>query len=237
VIVRRHAPIDLDEGFGGEMARGQDAAVAAVRQHGVDHRVLAGQHGEALGPPSQQVERLRQIAGTVLDADDVRQLGQLQQGIVFQIDRRAVGNVVDHHRTVGGPGDGGEMVAQAVLAGTVVVRTDGNDAVDVLAAEPLDRGRDLTRGVTTDADEHRNAPGHGCGGLLQNDIDFAVIESRRLAGGAQREQPADAEADVVLDQVAVARQVDLAILKRRDQRYPNAGYRSHGLSSLSMGPC
>jgi len=64
-----------------------------VGEHRVEERVVARHDGEALGPLPQQVQRLGEVAGGVLDADDVRQLGQPQQRVVGEIDAGAVRDV------------------------------------------------------------------------------------------------------------------------------------------------
>ena len=112
------------------MARRQDAAVGAVGHHGEVERVLAGQHGEARGLARQQLERLGEAARTVLHAHDVGHLGELEQRVVREVHRRAIGDVVDHHVAVGRRGDGAEVRDQPVLARPVVVGADRDDALE-----------------------------------------------------------------------------------------------------------
>src|SRR5712692_11532892 len=56
VVVRHHALVDGQEPLGLDMRRGQDAAVGAVGEHGVEVGVLTRQHAEAFGAQAEELE-------------------------------------------------------------------------------------------------------------------------------------------------------------------------------------
>ncbi len=62
MIVGQHALVHRDKGGGLEMRRGEDAAIAAMRQHRVIIIVLAGHHREPRRAAAQQLDRLHEIA-------------------------------------------------------------------------------------------------------------------------------------------------------------------------------
>ena len=53
-------------------------------------------------------------------------------------------------------------------------------------------------------------------------VNLGVVERWRFAGGAEREQPVDAQRQVMLDQPLVAPEVDGVVFKRRDDWQPKA---------------
>jgi hypothetical protein len=95
VVIGKHALMDADETGRREVRRCEDAAVGTMRQHRVIKIVLAGHHGKTRFALAQQFQRLGEIARGALDADDIGLIGQREQRVVGQIDRDAVGNVVD----------------------------------------------------------------------------------------------------------------------------------------------
>ena len=70
---------------------------------------------------------------------------------------------------------------------------------------------------------------------LDDGFALLVVERRRLARGAEREQAVDPGGDVVLDQAAIAREVDGTVLERRDERQPEARDLGHG--EKPRAPC
>ena len=72
------------------------------------------------------------------------------------------------------------------------------------------------------ADEDRHAAGRDLDGRGHDRLGLIVVEGRRLAGGAERNEAAYAFADEVLDQAAIAGEIDIAVDERRDQRNPDA---------------
>ena len=61
-------------------------------------RVFAGQDAETGAEAAQQFDRLGAVGATILQADDVRMFGELQQRLVADVDRAPVGDVVEHDR-------------------------------------------------------------------------------------------------------------------------------------------
>ena len=101
--------------FGLKVSRQQDGAVSAVGERVEILRVLAGQYTKARRPPRQEIDRLRAIGAAILHADDVRMSGKLQQCLVVEIDRGAIGDVVEHDRPRGMVGERGEMLHEPAL--------------------------------------------------------------------------------------------------------------------------
>ncbi len=91
-------------------------------------RKLAGGLGEELGD-------LHHVAAGFLDADDVGDLGEAEDGGGFEVGAGAAGDVVEQDGQGGGFGDGAEVLELAFLAGAVVVGVGGEDA-----GEPGDAG-------------------------------------------------------------------------------------------------
>jgi hypothetical protein len=91
-----------------------------------------------------------------------------------------------------------------------------------MAFQPLQGLLDLGGGVAAHAHEHRHAARHRRHGTLDELVDLALVEGRRFARGAEREQPVDAQRQIVLDQPLVALEVDGAILERRHDGQPEA---------------
>ena len=117
MIVRRDEMGDLDEPLRSQMRRRQDAAVGAVAYHGEKERVLASQHGEVGWLSREQLQRLRNAARAVLDADDVPPLGEAQQRVVGEVDRRPIGNVVDEDLAVGRVGEAAKCCSRPSCVG------------------------------------------------------------------------------------------------------------------------
>ena len=68
-------------------------------------RVLAGQDAETGRPPPQEFDRLRAVGAAILYADDVGMVREFEHGLVLEIDRRAIGNVVERDRPGGVVGE------------------------------------------------------------------------------------------------------------------------------------
>ncbi len=228
MIIGGVQPEHIHEGVGGKMAGREDTAIAAMAEVGQEQLVFAGEHGKAFRTVGQQLQRLRHVAGGVLHADDVGQFRQPQQGVVAEIDRGPVRDVVDQNRAVGGFGDCREVLAQSVLGWAVVIGANREDAGEIVARQPPHRADHLASGVTADADEHRRAPGHRVDGLGHQRVDLVIVEGGRLAGGAQRHEAGDAGCEEMVDKAAIARKVDVAVLERRDERREDAGECGHG---------
>lgn len=73
--------------------------------------------------------RAEQVALGVLDGDDPRMLGELDQRVVLDRHPRAPGDVVEHGGQAGRVGDGREVADEALLRGLVVVRRHHEQAV------------------------------------------------------------------------------------------------------------
>ena len=91
--------------------------------------IVAAVHRKILRRALQQVAAALDIAGRVLDADDVGNLRQTQHGVVAHIRTGASRHVVQDMRHIHRFGDGLEMQVQAFLRRLVVVRHHGQRSV------------------------------------------------------------------------------------------------------------
>ncbi len=181
-------------------------------------RIVARQH-HPLRPAHQPLQAgARQIAGGVLDAEDVRQPGQPRQGVVGDIGAGPRGHVVDQQRNVHRLGDGGVVTIEPLLAGTIVIgrhdqRRGGPDVLGVPGQ--LDG---LGGGVGAGAGDHRHAPRGGLHAEFNDVAVLVVAERRGLAGGANRDKAMHATGDLPLDQGHEGVVVDDPATKWRDER-------------------
>jgi hypothetical protein len=82
----------------------------------------------------EQLGDLHDVAAGFLDADDVGNLGEAEDGGGLEIDAGAAGDVVEQDGQVRGFRDGAEVLELAFLAGLVVVRVGGEEAVEAVDA-------------------------------------------------------------------------------------------------------
>ena len=168
------------------------------------------------------------VAGRVLDPDDARQLGELAHRRRRHVDDRAAGDVVDDDRQLDRVVERPVVVVEPALARLVVVGGDderrvGADALGV--AHQADR---LLGVVRAGAGDHRDPA--GCG--LDDDLDAALVlgvgERRRLAGGADGDEPVASLGDVPLDELGQRLFVHLPVAEGGDEG--GNGASEHGTS-------
>ena len=225
------------------MRRQQDGAVGAVGERLVILRVLAGQDPKAGRPPAKQVDRLRAVGAAILQADDVRMLGELQQRLVGEVDRGPVGNVVEHDRPRGVIGERGEMLQQAALRRPRCSRGSRSDSRR--SARP--RSRPACR--ASSRCWRRTARGRSAGSARcrtarrahrDDPLEFGDAERHAFARGRREDQSVDRAGGIVPDQPAQRRLVEFAVAERRDERQPEAlqlrSKVSHGPSPLGGEP-
>ena len=178
----------------GGVADDGDEPDGAVREPGQVADVVAGVDGVAeLG----QLHPAGEVADRVLDRDDgVEPLGRLER-LEGDLGAGATGDVVEHHRDVGGPADLGEVVQDAGLAGLVVVRRDEQQPVGADLGRLLGELDRVGRGVGADAGDHGRPVAHG---VLDGGEDRAVLLGGRGRRLARRTGDDDAVVAVV-DQV------------------------------------
>ena len=78
--------MDRRERRGLDVNRGQDTAIRALIKGGMKKRILAGQNRKPVGLGAGQLEALCGIGAAILGCDDVVALGELQKGVVGEID-------------------------------------------------------------------------------------------------------------------------------------------------------
>ena len=100
VSLQRQAHHRLDLGAD-EVRRDADDAVAAHRHHRVGLVIVAGPDEEAGPRIADDVRRLAQVTAGLLDAHDVGDLAQADDGVGRHVDGGAAGHVVEDDRKVG----------------------------------------------------------------------------------------------------------------------------------------
>ena len=119
----------VGEEFGGDIGGNSDDAVSAAEHEGQTGWVVTGKDGEAFWCVFDQFEIVADIAAGFFDADDIRDFGKAQDGVVGHADDGAAGYVVDNHRNRSGFGDGFELLVPAFLGGLVVLGDVGKGVV------------------------------------------------------------------------------------------------------------
>ncbi len=84
--------------------------------------IVAADRRRSPSARADQIGAALDVAGGVLDADDIGHLRQAQRGVVGQVGHRAAGHVVEDQRQIDRFGDLAEMPVQTLLRRLVVVR-------------------------------------------------------------------------------------------------------------------
>ncbi len=152
------------------------------------HHVVAAVDLEAGRHPGRQMRRPGRVGGGILQADDGRHLaGQAEHRGARDAATGSNRDVVEHHgQPVAGLGHGPEVGLDAGLGGAVVVRGDGQQAVDAARRRQLGRPDRMLGVVGAGAGNDRDGDrvGHGAPqvGLL------LIGQHRALPGGAAEHQ-------------------------------------------------
>ena len=107
----------------------RNIALAAHQDRKTGRGIIAAIDGEALWCPRDQFANAVHVAGSVLDADDVRNLRQTQCRFVLQIGDGTTRHVVKDDRNVFGLGNGAVMPVQTFLGRLVVVGHHGKGRI------------------------------------------------------------------------------------------------------------
>src|SRR5581483_2860393 len=126
VRLPRSLPVALERGMGDlddlarqEVRHHRDDAPPADRHQGEREGVVAREHGEVGAAGQDHGRHLVQAPGGLLDADDVRKLGQALEGLGLDVDRGPALDVVDDEGQIGhGLGDRPEVLVEAALGRT-----------------------------------------------------------------------------------------------------------------------
>ena len=168
------------------------------------------------------------LAGGVLERHDVGDgLRQLDQRGGLDLAAGADGDVVEHHRQLGGLGDRAEVPQQPGLGGSVVVRGDDQHAVDPGRLGGLEQLERLAGGVGADTGHHRDR--HRLPHHLEQARLLGVGDRRALPGGAGHDQALVALLDQPARQPGGDVEVELAVLveggDHRRQHRTESGHR------------
>src|ERR1700687_4255041 len=106
-----------------------DQAAATEGDERKRQRIVAGEDKEFLGDQIKDGAHLGDVARGFLDADNVRDLREAEDGGRLDVDSGAALNAVKNEGQMDGGGDGFEMLEEAFLRGLVVIGSDGEDAV------------------------------------------------------------------------------------------------------------
>src|SRR6266404_1016054 len=210
-----------------------DQAAAAERDEGKRQGVVAGEDEEILGNEVEDGAHLGDAAGGFLDADDVLDLGEAENGRRLNIDAGAALNAVENDRQVYRGGDGFEVLEEAFLRGLVVVGSDGEDAVGAEFLEFVGEGDDFGGVVPTRAGED----GHFALGNFEGNFDDAkmlgVSERGAFASGAAGDEKVDACIDLTLYERAEGGFVERAVVAKWCYEC-STGSSNHGLLLLLL---
>jgi hypothetical protein len=169
------------------------------------------------------------VAGGVLDADDIGKFGQPLHCVDRHVDDATRRNIVDDDRNPDRVIDGLEVLVEPFLRRLVVIGRDHEDGVRA-GLFSVERERDrFGRVVRAGARDDRNPPAR----FVDADVDraavFVVGQRRAFAGRADRHQPMRSRCNLPVDQRAVGLLVEFAAFEGRDQRR----HRSMKLGPLS----
>ena len=155
------------------------------------------QLGDALAP-----------AARFLEADDRRAVArEPRAGLHPELHTGPAGNAVEHRRQLHRRRHGSEMVVEPGLRGLVVVRRDHQQSVNA----EVGRSPGLV-----DPSRDPDSVANDLVGLLGR-------ERRRLAGGADRNEPAHPSGELALQVALEGREIHFAPAHRRDQRSEDTG--------------
>ena len=174
------------------------------------------------------------VAAGLLERDDVRVLGQLDDGADLDFAAGAAGHVVEDHGQAE-IGDGGEMPEQAGLARPVVVGRHLQGCIGAGILGMLRQLQRLARGVPAGAGDDLAAPTRGRDADLDDLVVLVKVHGWRLACRAHRYHAGDARGDLLLDDRAELAIVYGAVpIERRHQCCISA--LPHNNSQLSAFP-
>ena len=221
--------------IGGYRNAANPAMGVKAQRRGIFARKLA----EILATSGALVGNPGNIAGGILDPDDVFVPGKRAHGFGGHIDNRAAGDIIDDDRNIGGGDDRLVMRDQPALGGLVVIGRDNQRGCRAdLLCEPGQAGG-LAGGVAARTGNHRNA---ACGGFHAYAHHIAVLvmaQGRGLAGCADGHHPCAAHLYMPFHQFLERLFVYLAIGKWCDDRgnRPCKHCCLHGIGDQGFAPC
>ena len=161
----------------------------------------------------QQLDEVGEVAGGVLHADDLVNLGDFDNGVSGQVLAGEGGDVVDHQVGVGVLTDFLEVADRLLLRGVAGIehrRDDGGGAAHLL--QTLHVLNDALGAGIHAAGEHRHTAGAFVQRNLNGPVPLGLRQGHAFAVGAADKDAVDAVVDAVVDQLAQAGLVDLFIL-------------------------
>src|ERR1700680_4362749 len=189
--------------------------MATERDQGNGEGVVAGKHGEAGRNLLEDRRHLSDVAGGLLDADDVIDFREALESGGFDIHAGATLDTVNNDGDFYGGGDGFVVLIESFLTGFVVVGRDGKKAVHAHGLEVLGELNDLGSVVAAGAGEHTDA----AVGLFERDFDYAQMffarERGTLARGSARHQEIDAFIDLTFYQRTEGWLIERAVFAKR----------------------
>jgi hypothetical protein len=117
------------------------------------------------------------------------------------------------------------MPPQAFLRRTGVIRTGDEIAIDRPGLDCGETLRQLARVAAAEAEIDRQTPAYDVCDDVDEALRLVVIEGQGLAGRTGEDEPTDRALGIVAHELCERRLVELPIMKRRDQRQPDAGKR------------
>ena len=179
--------------------------------------IVARQHGHALADLRDELAAADEVAGGVLDRDDVVEHAEPHHRIGEQIARGARRHVVEYDRQLGRARDRREVLVQTFLARPVVVRRDVQQRVGAGILGRLRQRERFARGIAAGAGDHRHATARGFDGRRDDGDVLFDVERRGLTGRADRDDPVHAAFDLPVNQLGQGVEVDPPRLERRNE--------------------
>ena len=141
---------------GNFVGRDGDQAVATEGNERERQRVVARENEEIFGHEIEDGAHLGNVPGGFLEADDVFNLREAEDGGRIDIYAGAALNTVEDDGQIDGGSDGFEVLEEAFLRGLVVVGSDGEDAVGAELLQFIRESDDFGGVVATGAGEDGN---------------------------------------------------------------------------------
>ena len=164
-----------------------------------------------------------QIAARILEADDLRQVGEAPDKLRLEHDLHHFRHVVKEQRQRQPRHERPAPALERLLACREVVGGGGDDRGGAAVSGKPGQRQAVGKDGVADPDEHRHATGHLLDGALDDGAADRRRERRAFAGRAKDKQAMDAAGEDMLDKPLEAADIEcVAVDQRRRQRRDDA---------------
>ena len=189
-----------------------------ARRHAGQRRHVLARQLDEIGPHGVALQRhAGDIAGGILDADDVLQLIQPRHRVNRHIDHRARRNIVDDNGNANRIIDRLEMLIQAFLRRPVVIGCHHQHAIGPGLFSMHGQFNRLARVVGSRPGNYRHAACRRLDAQFHDALVLVMRKRRAFAGRAHRHQPMRALRDLPFHQCGKRVFIDRAFPERRHQ--------------------